>query len=180
MNIKQAISYAARKHDGQKRKVDDVPYISHPFQVGMLLLQHGHKEEVVIAGLLHDVVEDTDGTLDEIEAMFGKEVASLVSYASEPDKSLSWEERKKHTIETIKTASVGAKLVVCADKIDNLSSLLQNEKELGESMWDSFKRDKSAQQWYYSNIYRSLTFGLKENEHPKLFDDFKKMLDIFV
>ncbi|MCT2534932.1 HD domain-containing protein [Aquibacillus koreensis] len=180
MKLLEAISFATKKHNGQVRKVDNIPYISHPYRVAMLLSQEGVKEDVVIAGLLHDVVEDTDGTLEEIETLFGSKVSTLVEYASEPDKSLSWEERKKHTIETIRTAPIEAKLVVCADKVDNLTSILENEKEMGAAVWDSFKRDKVSQQWYYTNVYTSLTDGVQAKHQPKLFDTFKRLLDQFI
>ncbi|WP_226038174.1 HD domain-containing protein [Aquibacillus saliphilus] len=180
MELNKAIDYASRKHDGQKRKLDETPYISHPFRVGMLLLQDGLEEDIVTAGLLHDVVEDTDGTLEEISQIFGEKVAQLVAYASEPDKSLSWHERKQHTIETIKNAPLEAKLVVCADKIDNLTSILEKEHEIGITIWDSFKAGKEKQKWYYSSIYNSLVHELNENEHPALFNRYKKMLETFV
>ncbi|MBM7571097.1 HD domain-containing protein [Aquibacillus albus] len=179
MKLLDAVTYAAKKHDGQRRKVDGLPYITHPYRVSMLLLNDGYKEEIVIAGLLHDVVEDTDGTLEEINTLFGEEVSNLVNYASEPDKSLSWEERKKHTIETIKTAPFDAKLVVCADKVDNLTSILDNEQKLGAKIWDSFKKDKTSQQWYYTSVYQSLIHGVDENKHPTLFKDFKNLIEQF-
>ncbi|MDL4840130.1 HD domain-containing protein [Aquibacillus rhizosphaerae] len=176
----KAISYATTKHTGQKRKVDDAPYIIHPYRVGMLLSQEACPEDIIIAGLLHDVVEDTDGTLEEIRSLFGEEVATLVEFASEPNKSLSWEDRKKHTIETIKTAPLAAKLVVCADKVDNLSSILENEQQLGSNIWRSFKRDKSSQQWYYLNVYKSLISGIDQKNQPNLFLSYKNLLDRFI
>ncbi|MDC3417045.1 HD domain-containing protein [Aquibacillus salsiterrae] len=175
MNLMNAIEYAAKKHEGQRRKVDGTPYISHPYRVGMLLMQDGYKEELVIAGILHDVVEDTSGTIEEIKSLFGDEVAELVFYASEPDKSLSWEDRKQHTIETMKTAPLEAKIVVCADKVDNLTSILNSEKELGNKVWGYFTKDKASQQWYYTSMYQSLTTGVKN--HPKLFHQFNQLLE---
>lgn len=176
MNLLSAISYATQKHDGQRRKVDDLPYIVHPYRVSMLLATSGFKQDIVTAGLLHDIVEDTDGTNEEIANLFGENVALLVRYASEPDKTLSWEERKKHTIETIKEAPIEAKVVVCADKIDNLTSILENEKEKGSQIWESFKRGKEDQKWYYNSIYESLIYGIRQEEHPNLFNDFYHLL----
>ncbi|WP_235988838.1 HD domain-containing protein [Aquibacillus kalidii] len=177
MDLLKAITYATEKHDGQRRKVDKIPYISHPYRVSMLLATEGYDKEIVTAGLLHDIVEDTDGTLDEIKSLFGEIVAELVQYASEPDKSLPWEKRKQHTITTIKHAPLAAKIVVCADKVDNLTSIIENEKQLGSKVWNSFKRDKASQQWYYTGIYESLIHGLQEQ--PPLINQFKKLLDQF-
>ncbi|GGM34214.1 phosphohydrolase [Paraliobacillus quinghaiensis] len=178
--IMDAITYAAKKHDGQKRKADGTPYIIHPYRVAMRLKAAGLQDHVVIAGLLHDVVEDTDCTLDEISTLFGHKVAELVGIASEPDKSAAWEERKKHTIETVKSAPIEAKLVVCADKIDNLQSILDNESTLGKEMWQSFKRGRESQQWYYQNIYQSLVYDIDVEEYHELFTELKSLLDQFL
>ena len=98
--------------------------IIHPISVGLLLEEYGYDNEVIAAGFLHDVVEDTKYTLEDIKKEFGSEIASLVKSASEPDKSLSWEERKKHTIETSKNLPLRNKVVICADKINNLEDLM--------------------------------------------------------
>lgn len=177
--IRKAIDYATINHHGQVRKTDQIPYISHPFAVGMLLLQEGYKEDIVVAGLLHDIVEDTDGTLEEIQKLFGPYVATLVEYATEPDKTLPWEERKQHTIDTIKDAPLDAKLVVCADKIDNLSSTIEKQKLLGDEMWNSFKRGKDSQQWYYSQVYQSLLHGIDRENVPNLFLRLSQLLKQF-
>ena len=175
-----AITYAANKHDGQKRKADSTPYIIHPYRVAMRLKAAGLEDHVVIAGLLHDIVEDTDGTLDEISTLFGAKVAKLVEIASEPEKSAAWEERKQHTIDTVKSAPIEGKLVVCADKIDNLQSIIDNESTLGIEIWQSFKRGKESQQWYYQNIYQSLIYDLNGEEHHELFTELKSLLDQFL
>ena len=126
MNIKEKAKYfAINAHLGQIRKNEpDKPMIMHPISVGMLLESYGYDDYVVAAGYLHDVVEDTNYTIEDIEENFGSRVSSLVKGASEPDKSLSWEERKKHTIEQTKTLPLENKLVICADKINNLEDLM--------------------------------------------------------
>lgn len=177
--LMQAITYATIKHDGQRRKVDRTPYISHPYRVAMTLKIAGYENEVVIAGLLHDVVEDTDGTLIEIKDLFGEQVKKLVAYATEPKKTIPWEERKRHTIDGIKHAPLSAKLVVCADKIDNLQSILESERLLGTVMWESFQRGKESQQWYYQTMYESLIHGIDDKDRPELFEQFKRLLDQF-
>src|SRR5947209_15832446 len=100
-----AIETAARAHAGQVRKGTDVPYIAHPYAVGMMLARVGASEEVVAAGILHDTVEDTYLTLDWIRDNFGEKVAMIVEGCSEPDHgSQPWEARKEHTLEYLKTA----------------------------------------------------------------------------
>ena len=101
-----AIEVAARTHRDQLRKGTDVPYIAHPYGVGLMLARAGYDEEVIVAGILHDTVEDTDVTLEQVEEMFGARVAGIVRGCSEPDKDLSWEVRKRHTMKQLATASM--------------------------------------------------------------------------
>jgi (p)ppGpp synthase/HD superfamily hydrolase len=104
--IDEAIEFASLAHKSQFRKGTDIPYISHPFGVAMLLQQAKCEEEVILAGLLHDTLEDTDTTEEDIRSRFGPTVLELVIAASEPDKSASWEERKQHTLEFLKHAKL--------------------------------------------------------------------------
>ena len=95
----KAKDFAIKAHNGQIRKSDpEKPMIVHPINVAQILKQYEFDEFVVAAGYLHDVVEDTSYELKDIKDIFGEDIASLVCGASEPDKSLSWEERKQHTI----------------------------------------------------------------------------------
>ena len=123
--IEKAIEYAARAHDQQYRKSSNLPYVSHPVTVGFYLMQVGAKENVIAAGILHDVIEDTNSTYTELQEEFGYEIAKLVEGCSEPDKSLSWEERKAHTIHYLKEAPLGIKQIASADKLHNLRTILQ-------------------------------------------------------
>nr|WP_090820603.1 HD domain-containing protein [Paenibacillus sp. yr247] len=154
--INVAIEVATYAHRHQYRKGTDIPYISHPFAVGMILAQAECDVEVVAAGILHDVVEDTEITLLEIEQRFGRRVAQIVSGVSEPDKSLTWEERKKHTLEFLKTAPLEIRLVSCADKLHNIVSIRRDMEKIGEAVWSRFNRGKEQQAWYYRNVLVSL------------------------
>ncbi|WP_017473819.1 HD domain-containing protein [Amphibacillus jilinensis] len=178
--LMRAISYAATKHDGQQRKVDHTPYIAHPYRVAMLLKEHGCDVNIVIAGLLHDIVEDTSGTFTEIKNLFGEEITELVRYVTEEDKKLKWEERKQNSINKIEQAPFHVKLLVCADKIDNLQSMLDSEMLYGESMWQAFDRGKAYQQWYYQSMYNSVISNLPSETHHPLIIMFKQLLDQFL
>ncbi|RBW71030.1 HD domain-containing protein [Bacillus taeanensis] len=176
--VTQAIELAAKAHENQYRKSTTIPYISHPFTVGMLLLKAGCREEVVAAGILHDVIEDTEVTINEIKHQFGDEVAKIVLGCSEPDKSKSWEERKRHTIIYLKTASYDIKLVACADKLHNLSTIMDASKQQGERVWDRFKRGKEQQAWYYKNVLKSLLWGLTtEQKEAFLFQELQLTIE---
>lgn len=177
MNIEEkALNYAIEAHKGQIRKSEpDKPMILHPINVGQLLKENGFDENVVAAGYLHDVVEDTPKTFEDIKNEFGEDIESLVYAASEPDKSLSWEERKKHTIETIKKMDLRHKAVVCADKISNLQDLCYLFGKTDNFDFSYFKRGYNDQKWYYTSVYNSLIYN--EDENNPLFKEYKKYLD---
>lgn len=178
MDLKEkAKIFAINAHMGQIRKSEpDKPMIMYPISVGMLLEEYGYDESVVAAGYLHDVVEDTKYSIDDIKSEFGEEVASLVMGASEPDKSLSWEERKTHTIEETKKLPLRNKLVICADKINNLEDLMLKFQKSGKRDFSAFKRGEEQQRWYYTSVYESLIYG--EDENLPIFQRLKNVLDI--
>lgn len=173
--IDYAIYFATKAHTGQKRKTEqDVDMIFHPFTVGMILQRAGAKTECVIAGILHDVVEDTKYTLEDIKEQFGTQIANIVDEVSE-NKSLPWKERKIETINKIKTASMDGKLVECADKISNLESLYNLYQEEGEEVWKSFNKPKEEQKWYYTNMFQAVL--MNTTEENMLFDRYKRILN---
>jgi (p)ppGpp synthase/HD superfamily hydrolase len=173
--IEYSIFYATKAHMGQKRKTIDVDMIFHPYTVGMILQRYGCDEDTVAAGILHDVVEDTNHTFEDIERDFGKKIRDYVYDASEPDKSLEWEDRKKHTIEHIKTAPLESKLIVACDKISNLESLADCIETLGEEKsFGSLKRGREPQKWYYTSVYESCIYG-QDAENP-IFKRYREIL----
>ena len=151
-NLQQAIEFAAIAHRDQQRKSTDIPYITHPFAVAMLLQQDQAPENVVIAGLLHDVIEDTRYTLEDIGQQFGSKVMDIVRECSEPDKSRPWEERKREFIDQLQTASFEAQWVTCADKYHNLFTINRELGKKGMPVWERFKRGYPDQKWYYQAI----------------------------
>ena len=124
----RALQFAAEKHKHQRRKdVEGSPYINHPIAVAELLSRVGGVQdaEVLAAALLHDTVEDTDATFEEIEREFGAEVRAMVAEVTD-DKTLPKETRKQLQIEHAAHASVGAKLVKLGDKICNVMDVIDN------------------------------------------------------
>lgn len=178
--IEKAIIFAARAHHDQLRKRGDIPYITHPFAVAFILQKHGCSRDVVIAGLLHDTVEDTPVTLEDIEREFGSKVAALVRGCSEPDRSASWEIRKQHTIDYVRTAPFDIKLVVCADKLHNVSCVLREYREIGDRVWERFRRGYDQQKWYYTSMVESLFFGLNGVAEDSVFYQYReKVAELF-
>jgi thymidylate kinase len=156
----RALNFAIRAHEGQVRKSEkDKPMIFHPMIVGDLLKSYDFDDNVVAAGYLHDVVEDTPYTINDLSRLFGGDISSLVMTASEPDKSLSWEERKKHTIKAAKDLPNRNKAVIIADKISNLEDIKILFKKNGFEDFSAFKRGKEAQKEYFEGLYKSLADG---------------------
>jgi len=161
--IEKALQIAARAHVNQRRKGSDIPYIVHPVAVGMILMKAGYDETLVAAGILHDTVEDTDLSLQDIEQEFGPKIAEIVGGCSEPDKALSWDQRKTHTIEYLKNAPNDIRAVACADKLHNIRSIANDYKRIGAEIWNKFNAGKEKQEWYYTQIVESLNY---QNSFP--------------
>ena len=148
-----AIELAARAHHGQVRKGTEIPYIVHPLAVAGILIHANCAEHLVIAGILHDTLEDTLVTLEEIRSQFGQEVADLVAALSEPDKKSPWEERKAHTIQYLgDKATDDVLLVAVADKLDNMRAIHEGLESAGEAFWLRFNRPRENQKWYYQRL----------------------------
>ncbi len=121
--VLQAAAFAAEKHRTQRRKDVETPYINHPIQLAYILVQANIEDSVVLAAaLLHDTVEDTSTTLDEIEIVFGYEIARIVAECSD-DKAQTKLERKQAQIDRAARLSREARLVKIADKIANVSDI---------------------------------------------------------
>ncbi len=147
--IKDAIKFATKTHEGyqkQKRKGKDMAYIAHPITVGLILSLAGANEDVIIAGILHDTIEDSTAekkvTTEMLTERFGKNVADLVLSVTEQDKTLSWEDRKKEALKHIKHFSRDSLLVKSADTIGNVSELLDDYDREGDKAFASFNAPK--------------------------------------
>lgn len=148
----EAILLAAQAHYGHCRKGTNVPYLVHPLNAAKILIEAGCPEDVVVAAVLHDTVEDTPLRPADIRRRFGEAVVRIVEGASEPDKSLSWEQRKEHTIEFLRSAPEDVLLVSCADKIENLETIRKDLEQAGEDLWKRFRRGREKQAWYYRSV----------------------------
>ena len=162
-----AISYAAEAHREQVRKGSGVPYLSHLLQVAGLALEYGGDEQVAIGALLHDVVEDTPASPEDIEQRFGKRVRDIVEGCSDTlDKETedrSWRERKEtYLAHLCESASADVLLVSCCDKLHNSRSILSDLKEQGDAIWGIFKGGREGTLWYY----RALVEAYRQVDAP--------------
>ena len=177
MDIKEkAKLFAINAHKGQIRKSDkEKPMIIHPINVANILSEYGYDDNVVAAAYLHDVIEDTKYTKEDLLKEFNEDIVSLVLGATEEDKSLSWEERKTITIDKVKDLDLRHKVVVCADKISNLEDMRIIFEVNGKRDFSAFKRGFDKQKWYYMEVYNSLIYN--ENKDYVMFSRLKLLID---
>ena len=163
LNLERALRWAATCPRGQVRKGSGVPYAQHVAAVAMILDRLGYGEDVVVAGLLHDVVEDCDVTLDDVRDRFGEEVASLVAHGSEVKLDASgskrpWIDRKRDHLAALADATPDARAVVLADKLHNLVSIACDLRD-GRPVWSRFNADRDQVLWYYQAVIDTLAAG---------------------
>ena len=151
--LQRAFRYAAEKHKGQTRKQTPVPYLSHLMAVAALVLEAGGDEDLAIAALLHDVVEDCGGMprLREIRRQFGPRVAHIVEGCTDSfvEPKPEWIERKKQYLHEVKHADAETRLVSASDKLHNVRTILADYRKGGEAIWTRFNGRKEGTLWYY-------------------------------
>jgi (p)ppGpp synthase/HD superfamily hydrolase len=152
----RAFEFAAEKHKGQTRKASTIPYIAHLMGVASLVLEAGADEDLAIAALLHDVVEDCGGApmLKEIRRKFGDRVAKVVDGCTDADAypKPPWRERKEKYIARLKKENADTRLVSAADKLNNVRSIVSDYRAIGESVWSRFNGGREGTLWYYRTL----------------------------
>jgi (p)ppGpp synthase/HD superfamily hydrolase len=159
----KAFLFAAEKHAGQVRKASTTPYIAHLMGVASLALEFGGDEDMSIAALLHDVVEDCGGAamLQEVKQRFGTRVAKIVDGCTDSDTfpKPPWRERKENYLRHLKRADADTRLVSAADKLNNVRSILSDYWEVGESIWERFNGRREGTLWYYRALLKEFQRG---------------------
>ena len=158
----EALSFAHESHKTQVRKETTIPYVSHLLSVAGLVLESGGDEDLAIAGLLHDAVEDAEDISgeemsDRIRSKFGDRVADIVDGCSDAKSSPGgskppWKSRKEAYIEHLKSASDDVLRVSIADKVHNARSIATDQDRLGEVVWDRFTSTSEESRWYYTSL----------------------------
>src|SRR5437879_3260961 len=152
----RAFQFAADKHAGQTRKASTIPYIAHLMGVASLVLEAGGDEDLAIAALLHDVVEDCGGApiLNEVRRRFGVRVAKVVDGCTDADTEPKppWRQRKEDYLRHLRRADADVRLVSAADKLNNVRSILSDYRTIGESVWSRFNGGREGTLWYYRTL----------------------------
>ncbi len=175
----KAIEFAELAHKGATRKGSNMPYIIHPIETSLIVYDMTDKVELIVAAVLHDVIEDTAYTSEDIRKEFGVRVAELVDDESE-DKMRhmsaadSWVIRKEATIKHLKNASLEVKIIALADKLSNMRDTMRDYSQKGDDIWQKFnQKDKSKHEWYQ----RSILENTKELKDTEAWIEYKELCD---
>lgn len=160
--LDRAIIFAVKAHANTERKGKGFPYIVHPLEAVEIVATMTNDQELLAAAALHDTVEDTDVTLDDIRKEFGDRVAKMVE--EESDKFMegvseadSWHSRKQAAIERLEGAARETKIVALGDKLSNARAIYRDYAEIGDELWNIFHvKDKAEHEWHYRGLMRAL------------------------
>lgn len=172
--LHEAIIYATQAHKGQYRKGTQTDYICHPMEVLQILTEMRADNNLMIAGVLHDVVEDTGKKMLEIESLFGTDVAHLVKGHTE-NKSLEWKERKSGLVKKLEKGDIRLKKLVLADKVSNLRSIDSDIRLIGNKVWDKFSVGKNEEYWYYTSMKNALSELAADEDAKAVYDEMMEL-----
>ena len=178
--LDHAIIFATKAHSGTTRKGTNVPYIVHPIEAAAIVSSMTDDEEVIAAAVLHDVIEDTEATREDLLARFGRRITDLVMDESEDKRrnfpaELTWKTRKQETITFLETrADRDAKMLALADKLANLRAVYRDQCIIGDKVWERFnEKDKNMHAW----MYRSIAKALEElRDHP-MWQEYNRLVE---
>lgn len=171
----RAALMAISAHGGTERRGKGFPYVIHPMEAAAIVASITNDQELLAAAILHDVVEDTEITNEQIEREFGHRIAELVGYETGPLEKMSWREKRKRQIEKIRNAPRDGKIVAIGDKLSNLRAISNDYSVIGDELWHRFHapEGKIDIEWYY----RGLADALSEISDTKPYQEFLVLLD---
>ena len=160
--LDRAICFAVKAHANTERKGKGFPYIVHPLEAVVIVSTITSDQELLAAAALHDTLEDTDTTYEQLEQEFGKRVADLVAHESdvklEGSASAAWHFRKQMAIEHLAEAPLDAKIVAMGDKLSNMRIIARDYSVIGDELWKRFHVDDPQEHaWHYYGLMQSLS-----------------------
>ena len=177
--LDRAIIFAVKAHTGTERRGKGFPYIIHPMEAMEIVATMTTNQELLAAAALHDTVEDTDVTIEDIRSEFGDKIASLVAQESEErpegmSDEESWHGRKQAAIDRLAKASRDAKIVALGDKLSNIRAIARDYAEMGDALWERFhSKDPKDHEWHY----RGLADSLRELQDTAAFQEFESLIN---
>lgn len=172
----KAVVFATQAHSGTERRGKAYPYIIHPMEAVSIVATITNDPEMLAATILHDTVEDTDVTIEQIRELFGNRVADLVQHETAPlDDSLTWHEKKAQQIKQLAKAPYDSKVVALGDKLSNMRGIAWDYRKVGDEVWKTFHapNGKDDIAWYY----RSLADTLSELSNTAAYLEFVSLVD---
>lgn len=179
--LEKAINFATKAHSGTFRKGTEKPFIVHPLEALSIASTMTNNENILCASVLHDTVEDTATTIEDIQMNFGEEVAKLVAFESENKRENlpqqdTWKIRKQETIDMLEKASNEERILVLSDKLSNMRAVYRDYMSLGDNLWERFnQKDKNEQAWYYRSIAEKLL--PYQYNFPYAFEEYLALLE---
>lgn len=177
--LDRAIVFAVKAHAGTERRGKGYPYIVHPMEAVEIVATMTADQELLAAAILHDTVEDTEVTVEQLKAEFGERVASLVADESDvmPEgmtEEASWHQRKQAAIDRLSKASHDAKMVALGDKLSNMRAIARDYAEIGDEIWNRFHtKDPKEHEWHY----RGLADSLRELKDTDAYREFESLIN---
>jgi len=167
--IARAISFAAVSHCGMFRKGTHTPYIVHPMEAAVIVSTMTSNPEIIAAAVLHDVIEDTPVTIEDLRKEFSAEICDMVAAESENKREHlpaadTWAVRKQETLEKLSGASIKAKMIALSDKLSNLRSIKRDYNKIGDKLWDRFNQKDPKEQAKYYRSFKNATVELEGYE----------------
>ena len=172
----KAVKFDVEAHQGTERRGKGYPYIIHPMEAASIVATITNDQEMLAAAILHDTVEDTDVTIEQIRECFGDRVAELVQRETAPlDESLTWREKKTTQVGQLADASYDSKVVALGDKLSNMRGIAWDYRKIGDEVWKLFHapNGKSDVEWYY----RSLAKAMSELSETLAYQEFENLLE---
>lgn len=159
--LDRAITFAVKAHQGMERKGKGFPYIVHPMEAVCIVATMTNDQELLAAAALHDVIEDTDTTADDLKKEFGERVAMLVEAESDDktggSKADTWHQRKQNTLDRLRNADLDIKIVALGDKLSNMRAIAHDYAVLGNELWNRFTvKDPAEHAWRYHALAEAL------------------------
>ena len=177
--LDRAIVFAVHAHAGTERRGKGFPYIVHPMEAMEIVATMTPDQELLAAAALHDTVEDTDVTIEQIRAEFGERVAALVEAESDEvvegvREEDSWHARKQLAIDRLARAPYEAKMVALGDKLSNMRAIARDYAVKGDALWSLFHaKDPKDHEWHY----RGLAESLKELSDTFAYQEFISLIN---
>lgn len=177
--LDRAIVFAVEAHGGTERRGKGFPYIVHPLEAMAIVATMTTDQELLAAAVLHDTVEDTEVSVEQLKEVFGERVAAIVDDESDIEvkgesKAESWHVRKEHTLSHLRQSSHESKIVALGDKLSNMRAIARDYATFGDDIWQQFHvKDRAAHEWYY----RGLVEALRDLQSTTAFQEFEALVE---